>query len=36
VIRGEALINVVNDSRRPFTVSAASVAVRAEPVMKQQ
>jgi len=32
LIRGEALINVVNDSRRPFTVSAASVAVRAEPV----
>jgi transmembrane sensor len=31
LIRGEALINVAHDSRRPFTVSAANVSVRSDP-----
>ena len=31
LIRGEALIKVVHDSRRPFTVSAANVSVRSDP-----
>ncbi len=34
LIRGEALINVVHDERGPFTVSAANVAVHADPVNK--
>jgi transmembrane sensor len=31
MIRGEALIKVAHDPRRPFTVSAAKLAVRADP-----
>jgi transmembrane sensor len=31
LIRGEALIKVAHDARRPFTVSAASTSVRADP-----
>jgi transmembrane sensor len=31
LLRGEALIKVVNDVRRPFTVSAANITARAEP-----
>jgi transmembrane sensor len=34
LIRGEAWIKVVHDSRRPFTVSAANVAVHADPANK--
>jgi transmembrane sensor len=34
LIRGEALIKVVSDTRRPFTVSAANVAVHADPANK--
>jgi len=34
LIRGEALIRVVHDTRGPFTVSAANVAVHANPANK--
>jgi len=31
LIRGEALLEVVHDERRPFTINAANVSVRADP-----
>jgi transmembrane sensor len=34
LIRGEALINVAHDLRRPFTINAANIRVRADPAAK--
>jgi len=34
LIRGEALIEVVHDVRRPFTINAANVSVQADPAAK--